>query len=206
MTEMAEMLPGRREKRKQEIRGRIERAAYTLFKRKGIEATSIEQICMGADVARRTFYGHYPNKHALLQSLSRAKVWGSVDALLQEIMENHEATSHRLSAMINTMEKNISSYEAIDRALILITPSSSDDKNHLRDVSDTLKDQLRHIFEIGQKSGDTTRSYSADLLAEMVVGTTNTLLMSWAVDTGYPISDKLEEARLLFNQVICIDA
>jgi AcrR family transcriptional regulator len=206
MSDVAEILPGRREKRKQEIRQRIERAAYTLFKRKGIEATSIEQICMGADVARRTFYGHYPNKYALLQSLSRAKVWGSVDALLQEIMENHEATRHRLSAMINTMKQNIGSYEAIDRALILIMPSSSEDENHLRAVSETLKDQLRHIFEIGQKSGDTTSNYSADLLAEMVVGTTNTLLMSWAVDTGYPISDKLEEARLLFNQVICIDA
>jgi AcrR family transcriptional regulator len=206
MTDVAEMLPGRREKRKQEIRDRIERAAYTLFKRKGIAATSIEQICMGADVARRTFYGYYPNKHALLQSLSRTRVWGTVDALLQEIMENHEATSHRLSAMINTMEQNISSYEAIDRALILIMPASSEDENHLRDVSDTLKNQLRHIFEIGQKRGDTTCCYTADLLAEMVVGTTNTLLMSWAVDTSYPIVDKLEEARLLFNQVICTDA
>jgi AcrR family transcriptional regulator len=206
MTGVAEILPGRREKRKQEIRQRIERAAYTLFKRKGIEATSIEQICMGADVARRTFYGHYPNKYALLQSLSRTRVWGTVDALLQEIMENHESTSHRLSAMINTMEQNISSYEAVDRALILLTPASSEDQNHLRDVSDTLKEQLKHIFEIGQDSGDTTDSYSADLLAEMVVGTTNTLLMSWAVDTDYPIIDKLEEARLLFNQVICIDS
>lgn len=206
MTDMAEMLPGRREKRKQEIRDRIEHAAYTLFKRRGIEATSIEQICMGADVARRTFYGYYPNKHALLQSLSRTRVWGTVDALLQEIMENHQTTSHRLSAMINTMVQNISSYEAIDRALILITPASSEDENHLRDVSNTLKNQLRHIFEIGQKSGDTTRHYSADLLAEMVVGTTNTLLMSWAVDTSYPIGDKLEEARLFFNQVICTEA
>ena len=69
----------------------------------------------------------------------------------------------------------------------------------------TLKNQLRHIFEIGQKSGDTTRRYTADLLAEMVVGTTNTLLMSWAVDTSYPIGDKLEEARLFFNQVICTE-
>ena len=57
---------GRREKRKQEIRSRIEEAAYRLFKQQGIEETSIEQICIEADVARRTFYGHYPNKHALL--------------------------------------------------------------------------------------------------------------------------------------------
>ena len=56
---------GRREKRKQEIRSRIEEAAYTLFQRQGIDDTSIEEICVQADVARRTFYGHFPNKHAL---------------------------------------------------------------------------------------------------------------------------------------------
>ena len=60
---------GRREKRKQEIRTRIEEAAYRLFQRQGIEDTSIEQICVEADVARRTFYGHFPNKHALLGGL-----------------------------------------------------------------------------------------------------------------------------------------
>ena len=50
-----ESLPGRREKRKQEIRNRIEDAAYDLFRKRGIEETSIEQICVAADVARRTF-------------------------------------------------------------------------------------------------------------------------------------------------------
>ena len=56
----------RREKRKQEIRGRIEDAAYALFKARGVDETSIEQICEAADVARRTFYGYFSNKHALL--------------------------------------------------------------------------------------------------------------------------------------------
>jgi AcrR family transcriptional regulator len=205
MIDTAEALPGRREQRKQEIRQRIEQAAYALFKSRGIEATSIEQICVGADVARRTFYGHYPNKQALLQSLSRTRVWGTVDDLLRKVMDNHSSTSARLSAMIHTMEQNISGYEAIDRALILIMPGSAEDENHLRDVSDTLKDQLKHIFKLGQQSGDTTRAWSPELLAEMVVGTTNTLLMSWAVDTDYPIRVKLEEALSLFNQVICSD-
>ena len=67
--------PGRREKRKQEIRTRIEDAAYELFKLQGIEDTSIEQICVEADVARRTFYGHFPNKHALLGGLGISRLY-----------------------------------------------------------------------------------------------------------------------------------
>ena len=59
--DMAEVPIGRRKKRKQEIRSRIEEAAYRLFREQGIEDTSIEQICVEADVARRTFYGHFPN-------------------------------------------------------------------------------------------------------------------------------------------------
>ena len=42
--DMVEAPLGRREKRKQEIRARIEEAAYQLFKDSGIEETSIEQI------------------------------------------------------------------------------------------------------------------------------------------------------------------
>ena len=64
--DVVEVPLGRREKRKQEIRTRIEDAAYRLFKDQGVDETSIEQICVEADVARRTFYGHFANKHALL--------------------------------------------------------------------------------------------------------------------------------------------
>ena len=37
----------------------------------------------------------------------------------------------------------------------------------------------------------------------MVVGTLNTLTTSWAIDSSYPIFDKLEEARLMFERLIC---
>ena len=69
----ATALPNRREQRKQEIRTRILDAAYALFSAHGVEPTSVEQICIEANVARRTFYGYYGNKQALLQ-IGRAHV------------------------------------------------------------------------------------------------------------------------------------
>ena len=197
--------PGRREKRKQEIRGRIESAAYTLFKRQGIEETSIEQICLAADVARRTFYGHYPNKQSLLQSISQNRIWGTADAMIHEIMDNHDSTRERMSAMIDYMERNIESYSEIDRALILVVPTSFEDTRHLRDVSDSLRDHFSRFIGLGQENGDTTTAYSAELLAEMVMGTTNMLMVNWALNPDYPIFEKLEEARRLFESVVCLD-
>ena len=200
--EAAETLPGRREKRKQEIRSRIEEAAYRLFQRDSIEEVSIEQICVAADVARRTFYGHVPNKQALLQSLSGSRVWFTADEMMHSIMSQHRDTRGRISAMIDYMEQNISNYSAIDRALILIMPGSLDDDNHLRDVSDSLRDYLANVFKQGQETGDTTTSFSPELLADMVMGTTNTMVVNWAVNPDYPIKSKLEEARRLFDSVI----
>lgn len=203
---VAEAAPGRREKRKLEVRARIEGAAYTLFKRDGIEETSIEQICVAADVARRTFYGHFPHKRALLQALSQTRVWGTADEMLRQIMDEHGSTRARLSAMIDYMGNNIRSYSAVDRALILIMPGSLDEENHLLEVSDSIKDHLTRIFAAGQDVGDTSTDFSAELLAEMVVGTTNTLVTSWAINTDYPIHAKLEEARALFEQIVCLPA
>ena len=196
--------PNRREKRKQEIRSRIEDAAYQLFKHEGIHDVSIEQICVAADVARRTFYGHYPNKQALLQALSQSRVWGTADKMIERIRETHESTSARMSAMINYMEQNLRTYRSVDRALILIAPESFDNKNHLRDVSNSLRDHFTEFFSYGQANGDTTKVYSPELLAEMVMGTINSMMVNWALNPEYPIFEKLEEARRLFTDVICL--
>ncbi len=196
---------GRREKRKLEIRERIEDAAYRLFKRQGVDDTSIEQICTEADVARRTFYGHYPNKQALLASLSYNRIWGTADELINDIMENHSTAWERVSAMIDYMETNMAGYSDIDRVLMRVNPVSLDDYRHLQEVSESLQDHLVKFFRLGQANGDTTTSYSPELLGETVMGTINTILAASAADANYPLLERLEEARSLFRTIFLPD-
>lgn len=195
---------GRREKRKQETRARIEEAAYALFKERGIEETSIEQICVVADVARRTFYGYFPNKAALLRSLSQSRIFGTADRMINEIMSKHDSARARMSAMIDYMEENLTNYDEIDRSLILVTPASQDDDNPLRDISFSLQDRYTEFFLQGQQNGDVCTEFSAGIFAEMVAGTLNNIIMNWALDRDYPFREKLGEARELFTRVICI--
>jgi len=202
--EVVQIPQGRREKRKQEIRARIEESAYTLFKERGIDETSIEQICVLADVARRTFYGYFPNKAALLRSLSQSRIFGTADRMINEIMSNHSSTKGRMAAMIDYMEENLGSYDEIDRRLILVTPASQDDENPLRDISFSLQDRYADFFRQGQENGDVSTGFSAEIFAEMVAGTLNNIIMNWALDRDYPVTQKLEEARRLFTRVICI--
>ena len=195
---------GRREKRKIEIRGRIEDAAYGLFKEQGIEDTSIEQICEQADVARRTFYGYFPNKHALLGGLGVSRLYRQSEPMLRQLMDNFDTTRSRLTAMVDYIESNYAGYEDIDRKLILLAPSSfANDTEQQREIGNTAIASFSRLIEAGQAMGDAKTNFSPEILASMIVGTLNTLTTSWAIDSKYPIFAKLEEARAMFEHLIC---
>ena len=202
----AEAPVGRREKRKQEIRTRIEEAAYQLFREQGIEETSIEQICVQADVARRTFYGHFPNKHSLLGGLGISRLYDQSEPMLRLLLANHQTTRDRLEAMIDYIESNFAGYDDIDRQLILLAPSTfAEDSERQREVGDTAMSSFTQLISAGVAIGAVQTTFSAEILAAMVVGTLNMLTTSWAMDSNYPIFAKLEEARGMFEHLICKD-
>ena len=200
----AEAPVGRREKRKQEIRTRIEEAAYRLFRQQGIEDTSIEQICVEADVARRTFYGHFTNKHALLGGLGISRLYSQSEPMLKQLMSGHKTTRARLAAMIDYIEVNFSDMTDIDHQLILIAPSTfAEDREQQREIGDSSLGGFTRLITAGLELGDVNTEFSPEMLAAMVVGTLNMLTTSWAMDSSYPVFAKLEEARRMFEKLIC---
>ncbi len=60
----------RRERKKEETRSRIFRAAITLFRDRGFEATTVDDITEKADVAKGTFFNYFPRKESVLAFLS----------------------------------------------------------------------------------------------------------------------------------------
>jgi AcrR family transcriptional regulator len=56
----------RRERKKGRTRADIYNAAMNLFLRRGFDSVTIDDICDSADVARATFFLHFPAKEALL--------------------------------------------------------------------------------------------------------------------------------------------
>jgi AcrR family transcriptional regulator len=195
---------GRREKRKLEIRARIEDAAYTLFRLQGVEETSIEQICVEADVARRTFYGHYSNKHALLGGLGISRLYNQSEPMLNLLMANHHSTRARLEAMIEYIASKFATFGEIDRQLILIAPSIfAEDTERQREIGNSASASFTRLITAGLEIGDVRTDFSPEILSAMVVGTLNMLTTSWAMNSDYPIFANLDEARIMFEQLIC---
>ncbi|GAA1598328.1 TetR/AcrR family transcriptional regulator [Kribbella hippodromi] len=58
--------PGRRERKKAELRDRISTVATGLFLARGFDAVSVTEVAEAADVARPTVFAHFPRKEDLL--------------------------------------------------------------------------------------------------------------------------------------------
>src|SRR5258707_15101424 len=56
----------RRERKKGRTRADIYNAAMNLFLKRGFDSVTIDDICDAADVARATFFLHFPAKETLL--------------------------------------------------------------------------------------------------------------------------------------------
>jgi AcrR family transcriptional regulator len=71
---MTEIEVSRRERKKEETRERIFKVAVKLFRDRGFEATTVDDITERADVAKGTFFNYFPRKEAVLAYLSEKRL------------------------------------------------------------------------------------------------------------------------------------
>lgn len=65
---------GRRERHRQDVRGRLFHAAIELFGVRGFTATTVEDITERADVGKGTFFNYFPSKEHLMMAYSDGRV------------------------------------------------------------------------------------------------------------------------------------
>jgi TetR/AcrR family transcriptional regulator, cholesterol catabolism regulator len=99
---MTEVEQSRRERKKEETKDRIFNAAFALFKRQGVEATTIDEICDKADVAKGTFFNYFPHKEAVFGYL--AEDWfAQAEAESETILARPGPVGPQLIAMFSEL-------------------------------------------------------------------------------------------------------
>ena len=66
---VAVVVRSRRERKKQEVYDRLLEAAWRLFGEQGYDETTVAEIAEAADVAKGTFFNHFPTKESLAEAL-----------------------------------------------------------------------------------------------------------------------------------------
>jgi len=140
-----------RTRQRLETRDRLFEAALGEFRRVGVAAAEIEDIVRAADVARGTFYLHFPTKdHVLMELLRRQQ------RDLGERLRSARALSPRsfLRRAVDLMVENSVRESALYHELFAVIARHA---SEMRSEASALVEALVTFFRAGQRRGELRR-------------------------------------------------
>jgi len=196
----------RRERKKDETRDRIFKAAVWLFREKGFENTTIDEITERADVAKGTFFNYFPKKESVLGYLSNTQL-AEAEEFAATLIHSHQPVRKKLIALLQRIasvyeeEPELSRYVMRESMRRAYTPSDS--------VHVHWHTLLTGLIEQGRQSGDLRQDLDATravyVLGSTYMGTVFMWLMCQSGEPGceamtYDLQQELEaRLSLVFN-------
>ena len=187
--------PSRRARKKERTRREIYDAAMALFERHGFDAVTVEAICDAADVARATFFLHFPAKAALLYELS--------DRVAEEFArlppDPARSAADELCALVDRMIGRLVSHAGVLGAMVreFFSHPEAIQAAHARGRG--FPDRIEAIVRRGQARGEFRRGVDPRLASAVVLSTAGAILSGHVFAEGeLPV----EAIRAQFFEVI----
>lgn len=191
--------PGRRERRRAEIRERLFRAALSLFAEKGFAETTVEDITEAADVGKGTFFNCFPSKDHILVAFGEMQL-GKLTAAVEQARQSSEPMPEFMKRLSRLMTEEPGRNPIIVR-LILAGPLSREPvRSEIRRKLEEGRRLLTELMSLGQERGEIRRDHSAaDLGLAMQQAAFGTLLM-WSLAPDEPLLHRMDNTfALLWN-------
>jgi AcrR family transcriptional regulator len=169
---IASEVPTRRARKKERTRQEIYSAAMDLFAARGFDAVTIEAICETADVARATFFLHFPTKASLLHEWNcqvaaefAAGLAEPRASAVDELRGLVEHISGRLRAQADVMAAMLREFFATPEAVVAARAAAQD-----------LHALFESIIRRGQARGELRASVDPRLAVAVVLSTSAAIL------------------------------
>lgn len=166
-----------RQQKKNELKELIFSTSLELFKEKGYEAVSVDEITQACGIAKGTFYNYFPKKEAILLHLGNSQM----EAMLQTIEQQSSISSvkDRLYAIFNELFAYIAEnrnlvkivmFELIRSQVMLEQESAQIQKFQFA---------LTHVIKEGIERGEMKESVEPTGVADTMVALYFQTVMSW---------------------------
>ena len=179
-----------REEKKIETKNNIFEVAGRLFKEKGYDNTTVDEITKEAGIGKGTFFNYFPTKEALLQDFVRQK-----EELVFDLVKDQ-------------LTRNISTKEKIKNILVLVAKSNEKDREltklfvfeHLKHYGheERRSTSLNHLIQAILGKGEKTDEFRIGLDSKMAAGNIAAVyfysLMEWLWSKNdYSLSDDISK-------------
>ncbi|MDO9518162.1 MAG: TetR/AcrR family transcriptional regulator [Methanosarcinaceae archaeon] len=195
-----------REKSKIETKNKIFEASGKLFKEKGFENTTVDEITTEAEIAKGTFFNYFPTKEALLLYFGEQK-----EVLIYNQIENDSVKNIPTKEKIKNILVFLAEYYEKDKELtklIIFEYRRSIGYSGLRSGEDKcrihrLTKILHDLLEDGVKNGDVKSHFEVKKAAEILTAVYFHSLIVWLKsESDFSFSsDIFEKIDLLFEGI-----
>lgn len=164
---------------------KIYQTAISLFIEKGYENTTVQEITEKSDVAKGTFFIHFPTKNSILTYLGEQRLDVMKNDLEIELMSISSAKDQILKifdflAITNEEDKKITKLITLE---ILKNLYSPDLKNEIENLLE-LNSFIERILKKGQKAGEFRKDFSPSQVADILIGMYFFILLKWLAEDG----------------------
>ncbi|MDT3699806.1 MAG: TetR/AcrR family transcriptional regulator [Thermincola sp.] len=187
------------ERKKAATKEKIFNTAIDLFLQKGYEETTVDEIVEKADVAKGTFFNHFPTKDALLSYLGQQRVAILGDLLEKEFGKVSSSKEQiftwlRVYGRINEENKEITALISREIFKTFFYGGEAEKQNILQ-----LSGLLAEIIKKGQQQGEFRQDFSPKKGADLFIGMYFFTLFQWLErEKNYSLVDELiEKAEIL---------
>jgi AcrR family transcriptional regulator len=161
----------RRARKKARTRSDLFRAAMRLFEAQGFDAVTVDQICQAADVARGTFFLHFPTKSTLLLEWNRQLA----EELRAKLVEPRGSAAAEYRMLVDHVGQHWLRHADVMGAMLrdfLATPDAAQAAGGV----DALRALVEELVRRGQERGEFRRNVSPRLAATLLLATAAAIL------------------------------
>jgi AcrR family transcriptional regulator len=188
---------GRRERRKDEVRQRLFRAAVHLFGTRGFDATTVEDITRAADVGKGTFFNYFRTKEMLLSEWAELRL-DILRAARSEMQQGAVPMREVLRRLFdNVLEEPTRSY-CMARCMLVGLLGSEPIAGMVQGTAARARQILGEIMAAGQKRGELRRDVTPAELAQLFQQTFFGFMHMWVLIPKQNLSRRLNTAFDLF--------